>query len=145
MSPIDPKKEAQIQREERSIRRKLHSAEGKIAEIITSFSGSMNFVYLHITVFTLFFIFRPFPVDVFNIFLSLEAVFLATFILVAQKRQGLLEEYREIEEEKEEQEQEEEVEDIQKDLDQIKEAIKLISDKVGSMEKHHANSPKNGK
>lgn len=144
MSPIDPEKQQQIQKEERSIRRKLHSAEGRIAEIITTFSGSMNFVYLHVTVFTFFFIFRPFPIEVFNIFLSLEAIFLATFILIAQNRQELMEEYRELEEEKEEQEQEEEVEDIQKDLDQIKDAIRLISEKVVNMEKANL-APKNSK
>mgnify|MGYP001557845064 CR=1 FL=1 len=56
-------KQEQIKREERSIRRKLHSAEGKLAEVITGFSGSMNFVYLHIFVFTFFFIFQPIIAD----------------------------------------------------------------------------------
>jgi uncharacterized membrane protein len=79
------------------------------------------------------------------IVVSLEAIFLSTFILIAQNRQELLEEYRELEEEKEDQEQEEEVEDIQQDLDQIKAAIKLISEKVVNMEKTSHPTPKIGK
>lgn len=157
MSPIDPKKQELIQKEERSLRRKIHSAEGRLADYITGFSGSIYFVYFHIIWFTLWIVvnqgflepyiypFDPFPYGLLTMLVSLEAIFLSTFILIAQNRQELVEEYRELEEEKEEQEQEEEVEDIQRDLDQIKAAIKLISDKVGSMEKLHHNVPKNGK
>lgn len=122
---------------------KLHSFEGRAAEKIVSLSGSMYFIYFHVVVFTLFFIFRPFPVDVFNIFLSLEAVFLATFILVAQNRQAMVEEVRELEEEqeeleeeKEQEELEEDVEDIQKDLDDIKNAMMFIQQKINDMEKN---------
>ncbi len=115
--------------------KRLHSVEGRIAEVITRISGSMTFVYLHILAFTLFFLFKPFDVAVFNIFLSLEAIFLATFIMISQNRQALLEEYRELEEEKEEQEAEEEVEDIQKDLDDIKNAISFIQLKISNVEK----------
>ena len=124
------------------IKKRLRSTEGRLAEYITSLSGSMIFVYIHVVAFALFFIFRPFQVEVFNIFLSLEAVFLATFILVAQKRQALVDEYRELEEEKEQQEEErekeeleEDVEDIQKDLDDIKDAMKFIQEKISSIEK----------
>lgn len=128
--------------------KKLHSAEGRLAEIITSFSGSMNFVYLHIIGFTLFFMFQPFQVAVFNILLSLEAVFLATFIMIAQNRQALVDTYRELEEEQEQKEEEqqqeefeEEVEDIQKDLDDIKNAMAFIQQKISSLEKSKANNP----
>ena len=120
--------------------KRIHSFEGRLAESITHFSGSMNFVYMHILAFTLFFIFQPFPVEFLNIFLSLEAVFLATFIMIAQNRQALLEQYRELEEEKEEQEAEEEVEDIQKDLDDIKNAISFIQLKISNVEKVHPTS-----
>lgn len=123
--------------------RDLHSFEGKLAEAITQFSGSMTFVYAHILAFTLFFIFQPVPVDVFNIFLSLEAVFLATFIMIAQNRQALVDTVRELEEEREQKEEEaqqeeleEEVEDIQKDLDDIKNAIAFIQQKIGHVEKN---------
>ncbi|OGH46965.1 MAG: hypothetical protein A3A51_01145 [Candidatus Levybacteria bacterium RIFCSPLOWO2_01_FULL_39_10] len=122
--------------------KKIHSLEGRIAEFITKWSGSVYFVYLHIVVFTLFFIFKPFDTSIFNILLSLEAVFLATFIMVSQNRQALVETYRELEEEQEEQEEEkeqeeleEDVEDIQKDLDEIKNAVSIISSKIESIEK----------
>lgn len=154
MSPVDPRKEAQIKQEERSLKRKMHSAEGRLADWITGFSGSIYFVYFHIIWFTLWIVvnqgllepyipvFDPFPYGLLTMLVSLEAIFLSTFILIAQNRQELVEEYRELEEEKEEQEQEEEVEDIQKDLDQIKAAVKLISDKVIQMEKHHPTPKK---
>ena len=125
--------------------KRIHSFEGRLAERITALSGSMYFVYAHIIAFTLFFIFRPFQVEVFNIFLSLEAVFLATFILVSQNRQALVEEYRELEdeqeeleEEKEQEELEEDVEDIQKDLDDIKNAVAFIQKKISTLEKPKA-------
>ncbi len=157
MSPLDPKKEAQLRNEERSLKRQIHSAEGRLADTITGFSGSIYFVYFHVIWFSLWIVvnqgllepyipaFDPFPYGLLTMLVSLEAIFLSTFILIAQNRQELVEEYRELEEEKEDQEQEEEVEDIQRDLDQIKAAIKLISDKVGSMEKLHKDAPKNGK
>ncbi len=156
MSPVNPQKEEQIQRQQKSLRKKIHSAEGRFAEWITSFSGSVSFVYFHIIWFAFWICanqgwlvpyvhpFDPFPYGLLTMIVSLEAIFLSTFILIAQNRQELLEEYRELEEEQEEQEQEEEVEDIQKDLDQIKVAIKLISEKVVDMEKVHY-TPKNGK
>lgn len=157
MSPLDPKKEAQLKQEERSLRRQIHSVEGRLADTITGFSGSIYFVYFHIIWFTLWIVvnqglfepyipaFDPFPYGLLTMLVSLEAIFLSTFILIAQNRQELVEEYRELEEEKEEQEQEEEVEDIQKDLDQIKAAIKLISEKVGSVEKTRHTPHKNEK
>ncbi len=127
--------------------RRLHSAEGRLADMITTSAGSMYFVYLHIFLFTAFFIFRPFEVDIFNIFLSLEAIFLATFIMISQNRQALVDTYREYEEEQEQQEEEkeqeeleEEVEDIQKDLDDIKKALSFIQQKVTVVEKSHGAS-----
>jgi len=73
---------------------------------------------------------------------SLEAIFLATFILINQNRQALVDTYRELEEEQEEEEEEkeqeeleEDVQDIQKDLDDIKSAIAFIQQKVNSLEK----------
>lgn len=129
--------------------KRLHSFEGRLAEFITNWSGSMYFVYAHVIAFTLFFIFQPFDIGVFNIFLSLEAVFLATFIMVAQKRQALVDTVRELEEEEEEEEEEkeqeeleEDVEDIQKDLDDIKNAMAFIQQKISDLEKSPAASEK---
>lgn len=142
-------------KEQNLLLKELHSFEGNLAEKITDFSGSMNFAYLHLLWFVFWIaanhglipgvpIFDPFPYGLLTMVVSLEAIFLSTFILVAQNRQALVDEVREleeeqedIEEEKEQEELEEEVEDIQNDLDQIKKAItnlqqKLTSQKTGN-------------
>ena len=104
--------------------KKWRKAEIKMADILTALSGSMSFVYLHVLLFTIFFIIRPFAVEVFNVFLSLEAVFLATFIMVSQNRQAEIAEERAEEEGQEEEEFQEEIEeefeDIQEDFDSLK-------------------------
>jgi uncharacterized membrane protein len=127
--------------------REIHSAEGRFAELISEFAGSMSFVYFHMIWFTTWIlanhgsfepfvtVFDPFPYGLLTMIVSLEAIFLSCFIMITQNRQALIDTYREIEEDKEEKEQEEEVEDIQKDLDDIKNAILLISQKVTSIEK----------
>lgn len=136
----------------------LHSTEGRLADLITRFAGSMTFVYFHIVWFGLWIVinqgafrphlipFDPFPYGLLTMVVSLEAIFLSTFIMVAQNRMALVETYRELEEEKEEQEAEEEVEDIQKDLDDIKTAMSFIQNKITSMEKlktvTNGNGPK---
>ena len=123
--------------------KRLHSVEGRLAQIITSVAGSMYFIYMHVIFFTLFFAFRPFEMAIFNILLSLEAVFLATFIMVSQNRQALVETYRELEQEEEEQQEEaqheeleEDVEDIQKNLDDIRDALLFIQQKINKLEKN---------
>ena len=134
--------------------KRLHSFEGKIAELVSNFAGSMPFVYFHIIWFGLWIVlndrgffpqltpFDPFPYGLLTMVVSLEAIFLATFIMINQNRQALVDEYRELEEEKEQREEEaqqeeleEEVEDIQKDLDDIKNAMKFIQEKISSIEK----------
>jgi len=99
--------------------RKYREAEVSLADRITRLSGSMTFVYLHVLAFTIFFIFKPFAVEVFNIFLSLEAVFLATFIMIAQNRQAEIDEQRAEEEDEEQEEIQEDIEDIQEDFDTV--------------------------
>ncbi len=132
--------------------KRLHSFEGRLAGLITNFSGSMMFVYLHIVVIWAFFTFHPFPEQIFNIALSIEAIFLATFIMINQNRQALVDTYRELEEEQEEEEEEkqqeefeESFEDIQKDLDDIKNAISFINQKVQSVEKARTSEGENGR
>lgn len=147
------------------ILRNLHSAESRIAEGITKFAGSMSFIYFHAVWFIFWLVagegffaplipaFDPFPFGLLTMIVSLEAIFLATFIMITQNRQELEDELEEIEEEKEkmeeEKEQEEfegEVEDIQQDLDDIKRAIILIQSRIASVEKAGpvATTTKNG-
>src|SRR3990167_8611551 len=111
-------------------------AEVKLADLITRLSGSMLFVYLHILGFTLFFIFNPFEIVIFNILLSLEAVFLATFIMVAQNRQAEILEERAREEEQEEEETREDLEDIQEDFDSLRKDLEGMKTVIERLEQH---------
>jgi uncharacterized membrane protein len=61
----------------------------RIADRITAFAGSMNFVYLHIAVFALWMLFiesEPWPT--LTLIVSLEAIFLSTFVMIGQNRQA---------------------------------------------------------
>jgi len=61
----------------------------RIADKITAFAGSMNFVYLHIALFTVWMLFiesKPWPT--LTLIVSLEAIFLSTFVMIGQNRQG---------------------------------------------------------
>lgn len=69
---------------ERARSRQLH-----IADAITEFAGSMSFVYIHIVLFAawmLKFENRPWPT--LTLVVSLEAIFLSTFVMIGQNRQA---------------------------------------------------------
>ena len=59
----------------------------KIADAITSFAGSMPFVYVHVVVFAVWMLFfekKPWPT--LTLVVSLEAIFLSTFVMIGQNR-----------------------------------------------------------
>ena len=60
----------------------------RIADAITRFAGSMPFVYLHIIWFTLWIALRveKFPFGFLTMLVSLEAIFLSTFVMISQNR-----------------------------------------------------------
>ena len=60
----------------------------RIADAITNFAGSMPFVYLHIIWFTLWIALRveKFPFGFLTMLVSLEAIFLSTFVMISQNR-----------------------------------------------------------
>jgi uncharacterized membrane protein len=61
----------------------------RIADRITAFAGSMNFVYLHVALFTIWMLFiesKPWPT--LTLIVSLEAIFLSTFVMIGQNRQA---------------------------------------------------------
>ncbi len=74
----------------------------KIAEVIAAFCGSMFFVYVHIAWFSLWMFlnsftayrFDPFPYTFLTLVVSLEAIFLSTFILISQNHETKLTERR---------------------------------------------------
>jgi uncharacterized membrane protein len=65
----------------------------RIADWITSFAGSMSFVYLHAAMFAIWMLFiesQPWPM--LTLFVSLEAIFLSTFVMIGQNRQAAFQE-----------------------------------------------------
>lgn len=68
----------------------------RIADSFTAFSGRMVFVYVHIIWFALWILlntgrlgiapFDPFPYGLLTMIVSLEAIFLSTFVLISQNR-----------------------------------------------------------
>ena len=74
------------------------SRQSRAADEMTAFSGSMPFVYIHVIwfcawllcnegVFGKSLIFDPFPFGLLTLIVSLEAIFLSTFVLITQNRQ----------------------------------------------------------
>jgi uncharacterized membrane protein len=72
---------------------------GRIADGITDFTGSMAFVYVHVVWFAVWILlnvglihipnvshFDPFPFSLLTMIVSLEAIFLSTFVLISQNR-----------------------------------------------------------
>jgi uncharacterized membrane protein len=65
----------------------------RIADAITAFAGSMNFVYLHAILFTLWMLFiESSPWPTLTLIVSLEAIFLSTFVMIGQNRQAAFQE-----------------------------------------------------
>jgi len=61
----------------------------RIADKITAFAGSMNFVYLHVLLFaTWMIVFEKSPWPTLTLIVSLEAIFLSTFVMIGQNRQA---------------------------------------------------------
>ncbi len=61
----------------------------RIADWITGFAGSMNFVYLHIALFAAWMLFiEKSPWPTLTLIVSLEAIFLSTFVMIGQNRQA---------------------------------------------------------
>lgn len=72
------------------------NGEERIADAITDFSGRMYFVYFHVVWFAVWIIinmgyfgikpFDPYPFGLLTMIVSLEAIFLSTFVLISQNR-----------------------------------------------------------
>jgi uncharacterized membrane protein len=81
------------------------SRSDRLADRITAFSGSMTFVYVHVVWFILWIAlnrglfgfrpFDPFPFGLLTLIVSLEAIFLSTFVLLSQNRQARVADRRE--------------------------------------------------
>ncbi len=83
----------------------LRRTQDRVADVITSFAGSLRFVYLHSIWFGIWIVlniglvgaaleFDRFPFGLLTMIVSLEAIFLSTFVMVSQNRQALRTEVR---------------------------------------------------
>jgi uncharacterized membrane protein len=68
--------------------RRRSSLQNRIADTITRFAGSMVFIYIHIVWFALWISLRveKFPFGLLTMIVSLEAIFLSTFVMISQNR-----------------------------------------------------------
>lgn len=86
-------------RQERNLMAALTRAQNHAADRITTFAGSMKFVYIHLVWFAIWIAlnvglagidreFDKFPFGLLTLVVSLEAIFLATFVMISQNRQA---------------------------------------------------------
>lgn len=91
----------------REIRRQLEarkSIQDRTADAVTGFAGNLWFVYFHVLWFAGWILWNtgvlgiepldPFPFGLLTTVVSLEAIFLSTFVLVSHKRQGKINDTR---------------------------------------------------
>ena len=69
-------------------RARAENLQNRIADRITRFAGSMAFVYLHILWFGAWIVFgvEHYPYGLLTMIVSLEAIFLSTFVMISQNR-----------------------------------------------------------
>jgi uncharacterized membrane protein len=93
------KREHYRTRNERRVLDAVMRAQDRAADQITSFAGSLKFVYIHsvwfglwillnLGVFSASLVFDKFPFGLLTMIVSLEAIFLSTFVMVSQNRQA---------------------------------------------------------
>jgi uncharacterized membrane protein len=90
---------------ERYVFARMRTSQDRVADAITAFAGTMRFVYLHAVWFVVWIalnegllgnagIFDPYPFGLLTMIVSLEAIFLSTFVMVSQNRQAARENVR---------------------------------------------------
>ncbi|MGW1878307.1 DUF1003 domain-containing protein [Streptomyces sp. NPDC001975] len=90
---------------EQDVVARMRGTQDRIADAITAFAGTMTFVYLHALWFAVWIvcnegvfgddaIWDPFPFGLLTMIVSLEAIFLSTFVMVSQNRQAARENVR---------------------------------------------------
>jgi uncharacterized membrane protein len=69
-------------------KQRAESVQNQIADQITTFAGSMWFVYIHIIWFASWIGFgvEKYPYGLLTMIVSLEAIFLSTFVMISQNR-----------------------------------------------------------
>ena len=69
-------------------RKRAEDRQNRVSDAITAFSGSMLFVYVHVIWFSCWIGFgvEKYPYGLLTMIVSLEAIFLSTFVLISQNR-----------------------------------------------------------
>ena len=69
-------------------RERARRRQNRVADRITEFAGSMAFVYLHLVWFGVWIVFgvEGYPYGLLTMIVSLEAIFLSTFVMISQNR-----------------------------------------------------------
>ena len=82
--PVPPQHPALLQHQ----RARAESIQNRVADTITTFAGSMMFVYIHLAWFAVWITFRveKYPFGLLTMIVSLEAIFLSTFVMISQNR-----------------------------------------------------------
>jgi uncharacterized membrane protein len=72
----------------RQAQQRTKSIENRVSDRITAFAGSMPFVYIHIAWFGcwIWFGVEDYPYGLLTMIVSLEAIFLSTFVMISQNR-----------------------------------------------------------
>ena len=123
--PIDP---ALLKHEEERAR----ARQNRLADRITAFAGSMLFVYIHIIWFGCWIGFgaEGYPFGLLTMIVSLEAIFLSTFVMISQnradaKRQAIADEqWRTVQEEDQ---QNKELLDLSRQILQVTEEVRAVA------------------
>jgi len=109
----------------------------KLADIIAKVAGSWLFVIAHVVWFAYWIIggVEPFPYGLLTMIVSLEAIFLSTFILISQNRQSEVDRKQIKNDYKTNVEAKKEIEDLIRKLDNIEEQkinkiLEILSKKV---------------
>jgi uncharacterized membrane protein len=90
---------------EQDVLARMRGTQDRIADAITAFAGTMTFVYLHALWFAVWIVcnegvfgegpvWDPYPFGLLTMIVSLEAIFLSTFVMVSQNRQAARENVR---------------------------------------------------
>jgi uncharacterized membrane protein len=75
--------------------KRAEDAQLRVADAITKFAGSMLFVYLHVVAFAAWMLLAegsPWPT--LTLVVSLEAIFLSTFVMIGQNRQAMFQQLK---------------------------------------------------
>ncbi|MEV7387421.1 DUF1003 domain-containing protein [Streptomyces sp. NPDC091215] len=84
---------------------RMRTSQDRFADATTAFAGTMGFVYVHTVWFAVWIalnlglfgpaaVFDPYPFGLLTMIVSLEAIFLSTFVMVSQNRQAARENIR---------------------------------------------------